>query len=130
ALDDQEGGDPRLTFQAPTAGDYFVGVSSAGDDAYDPNVAHSGQGGATTGLYALDLTRMPGAPLKTDLAGSSFRLTVASAAYGDTVSGTFAVENRGGADAGAFQVQLLLSGSNLFTPSASLVLQTFAQAGL
>src|SRR4051812_28908464 len=27
ALNNQEGGDPSLTFQAPTAGDYFLGVS-------------------------------------------------------------------------------------------------------
>ena len=46
ALDAQQGGDPRLTFQAPVAGDYLVGVSSAGDDAYDPAVATSGQGGS------------------------------------------------------------------------------------
>ena len=45
ALDDQEGGDPSLTFQAATAGDYFVGVSSAGDDRLRPNVAGTGHGG-------------------------------------------------------------------------------------
>src|SRR5215469_7572200 len=42
ALDAQQGGDPHLLFQAPAAGDYLVGVSSAGDDAYDPSVATSG----------------------------------------------------------------------------------------
>ena len=50
AADFQEGGDPQLTFQAATDGDYWIGVSSAGDDAYNPNVADSGAGGATTGL--------------------------------------------------------------------------------
>jgi hypothetical protein len=59
ALDDQEGGDPRLTFQAPAAGMYYLGVSSAGDDAYDPAAPGSGRSGASTGLYALDLTRTP-----------------------------------------------------------------------
>ena len=34
ALDDQEGGDSHLTFQAAQPGDYFVGVSADGDDAY------------------------------------------------------------------------------------------------
>ena len=34
ALDDQEGGDPQLTFQAASTGAYEIGVSSAGDDAY------------------------------------------------------------------------------------------------
>jgi hypothetical protein len=46
ALDAQQGGDAHLTFQAPRAGDYLVSVSSAGDDAYDPAVATSGQGGS------------------------------------------------------------------------------------
>jgi hypothetical protein len=86
ALDAQEGGDPRLTFQAPAAGDYLVGVSSAGDDAYDPAVATSGHGGLTTGLYALDLQREPAAPLTPELAGGSFRLQADAAGYGDTVS--------------------------------------------
>src|SRR5262249_20150397 len=53
ALDDQEGGDPQLTFQAATAGDYFVGVSSAPNDNYGPGVADSGTAGGTTGLYTL-----------------------------------------------------------------------------
>ena len=60
ALDDQEGGGPRLTFQAATAGTYFVGVSSAGDTAYNLNAASSDKGGATTGLYVLDVGLTPG----------------------------------------------------------------------
>jgi hypothetical protein len=129
ALDAQQGGDPRLTFQAPASGDYLVGVSSAGDDAYDPAVPTSGHGGVTTGLYDLDLQRKPAAPLKPDLAGGSFRLQMDAAAYGDTVSGTFTADNRGGADAGPFAVQVVLSADNLFGPS-SQVLTTFALAGL
>src|SRR6185437_14485001 len=100
ALDAQQGGDPHLLFQAPTAGDYLVGVSSAGDDAYDPTVATSGQGGVTTGLYALDLQRQSAVPLTPELSGGSFRLQTDTAAYGDTVSGTFTVDNRGGDAAG------------------------------
>jgi hypothetical protein len=69
ALDAQEGGDPHLTFQAPVAGDYLVGVSSAGDDAFNPAIANSGHGGATTGLFDLDLQRKPAAPLTPELAG-------------------------------------------------------------
>src|SRR5579884_2595231 len=51
ALDDQEGGDPHLTFQAPQtappgmAATYYIGISSGGDRAYDPNTAGSGHGG-------------------------------------------------------------------------------------
>jgi hypothetical protein len=129
ALDDQEGGDPRLTFQAPAAGNYLVGVSSAGDDAYDPTADSSGQGGTTTGLYALDLRRTAGAALTADLAGGSVRLTTTTAAYGDRISGTFTVDNRGGADAGAFDVQVVLSATNRFGPS-SLVLATLPLPGL
>ncbi len=128
ALDDQEGGDARLTFQASAAGDYLVGVSSAGDDAYDLGAGGSGHGGATTGLYALDLTRTPGAALKAGLAGNSFRLATVTAAYGDTLSGTFAVENRGGAGAGAFVVEVVLSGADLVGPAR--VLTTFSVSGL
>jgi hypothetical protein len=129
ALDAQEGGDPHLTFQAPAAGDYLVGVSSGGDDAYNPAVANSGHGGVTTGLYALDLQRKLGAPLTPELAGGSFRLQTDTAAYGDTVAGTFTVNNRGGASAGAFAVQVVLSADDRFGPS-SQVLTTFALAGL
>jgi hypothetical protein len=129
ALDKQEGGDPGLSFQAAQPGDYFLGVSAAGDDAYDPATAATGHGGRTTGLFALDLRRTPAAPLTADLAGSAFRLATATAAYGDTVAATFAVDNRGGADAGAFVVQVVLSPNNRFGPQ-SLVLTTFSLAGL
>jgi hypothetical protein len=122
ARDRQDGGDPRLTFQAASAGSYFVGISSAGNDAYDPTAANSGHGGATTGLYALDLRRTVSAPLLPDLAGGSFRLGTETAAWGETVPVSFTVENRGGADAGPFDVQILLASNPRFDPSSSLVL--------
>jgi hypothetical protein len=59
ALDDQEGGDPHLTFQAARPGDYFVGVSAAGDDAYDPAAADSGHGGGGGVLDLLAAKRRP-----------------------------------------------------------------------
>ena len=96
-----------MTFQAPTAGDYFVGISSAGNDAYNPAVPGGGHGGMTTGVYTLDLRVEPGVPLLADLAGGAFRLQTATSAYGDTVTGSFTVENRGGADAGAFTVEVV-----------------------
>ena len=64
-----------------------------------------------------------------DLTGSSFRTGVDMAAAGDTIPVNFTVQNRGGADPGNFQVQVLLSDSNLF-PSSSLVLATFTRAEL
>jgi hypothetical protein len=110
ARDAQEGGDPRLTYQAPAAGDYFVDVTGVN---------------ATTGLYEVDVRRQSGVPLTADLAGSSFRIATATAAYGDRVTGTFRVENRGGAEAGAFAVQVVLSPDNSFG-ERSQVLTTFA----
>ncbi len=69
------------------------------------------------------------APLQPDLTGSSFRTGLDMAAAGDNVPVIFSVENRGGADPGNFQVQVLLSDSNLFD-SSSLVLATVSRASL
>src|SRR5271156_2036096 len=41
ALDNQLGGDPQLTFQASTAGTYYVGVSSAPNNDYNPTEMYS-----------------------------------------------------------------------------------------
>jgi uncharacterized repeat protein (TIGR01451 family) len=122
AMDDQEGGDPGLTFQAPATlpavgADYFIGVSSAPNDNYDPAAATSGTAGGTTGLYTLNLRDTPLAPGKgaqPDVAGSSFRLDQPAAAWGDTISGTFRVENRGGATSTGFTVQVVLSSGTRF----------------
>ena len=64
---------------------------------------------ATTGLYTLSVTAHDASPLMPDLTGSSFRTGVDMAAAGETVPVSFTVENRGGADPGNFQVQVLLS---------------------
>src|SRR5262249_9599779 len=68
--DNSDGRDPRLTFQAPAAGTYYVGVSAAGNDAYDPRTARSGQG-ASHGAFDLHLSRR-NAPLLPDLTGAAF----------------------------------------------------------
>ena len=130
ALDNQQGGDPQLSFQAATAGTYYVGVSSAPNNNYNPTVVcGSGVPGGTTGLYTLDVRLTNSAPLMPDLTGSSFRTGVDMAAAGDTVPVNFTVQNRGGADPGNFQVQVLLSDSNLFD-SSSQVLATFTRRQL
>jgi hypothetical protein len=129
ALDNQQGGDPQLSFQAATAGTYYVGVSSAPDNNYKPTVMYSGTPGATTGLYTLAVNLTAGAPLLPDLTGSSFRTGADMGASGDTIPVNFTVENRGGADPGNFQVQVLLADSNLFD-SSSKVLATFTRAEL
>jgi hypothetical protein len=41
------------TFYAKQTGDYYVGLSGAGNATYDPNVGGSGQGGFWTGNYTL-----------------------------------------------------------------------------
>ncbi len=124
ALDNQQGGDPHLTFQAAITGTYYIGVSSAPNDNYNPTVANSGSAGATTGRYQLDVDVSKATPLLPDMAGSSFRSGVGMAAPGDSVPVNFTVENRGGADPGNFQVQVLLADSNLFD-GTSQVLATF-----
>ena len=119
AIDNQEGGDPQLTFQANAPGDYFVGVSSAGNSQYNPTVFDSGSTGTTTGTYTLDLAVRKNQPLQSDLASSSFRLAQTTAAWGDTVLASFNIENRGGANAGAFSVQLYVSPDPNINPSNS-----------
>jgi hypothetical protein len=128
-LDNQEGGDPSLTFQAAATGAYFIGVSSAPNNDYNPTLLDSGSTGGTTGLYTLNVRLTPGATLQPDMAGSSFRLQKATAATGDSVPVSFAVENRGTADPGNFQVQVLLASNNLFDASAQVV-QTFTRSQL
>jgi hypothetical protein len=50
-------------FVAPVAGRYFIGVSSYGNDQYDPTEPLSGSGSAdSTGFYTLDLTIQPPPP--------------------------------------------------------------------
>jgi hypothetical protein len=133
ALNDQEAGDPSLSFQAAAAGTYYIGVSSAPNDDYDPTVANdnydSTGAGGTTGLYTLGVRHISAAPLLPDMTGSSFRTGADMAAAGDTVPVQFTVQNRGGADPGNFQVQVLLAGNNLFDGS-SVVLATLQRSDL
>ena len=128
AIDDQEGGDPQLTFQAATAGTYYIGVSSAPDNEYNPLISSSGSPGGGTGLYTLDVLRTSG-PLMPDLTGSSFRTGLDMAAPGESVPVSFTVQNRGGADPGNFRVQVLIAPNNLFDSSAQ-VLATFTRSQL
>ena len=124
ALDDQEGGDPQLTFQAAAGGVYFVGVSSAGNDAYDPNTGAGTKAGTTTGLYALDVRRTAETTQLADLTGGSFRLTSGDTAVwgaSDPLSGSFTVENRGGATASSVNVELAVSNNPSFSGSSVLL---------
>ena len=55
-----------------------------------------------------------------DLTGSSFRTGLDMAQAGESVPVSFTVENRGAADPGNFQVELLLSPTNDFGSSAQV----------
>jgi hypothetical protein len=57
--DNQDGFDPRLIFNAPAAGDYYVGVSSADNFSYDTSTSGQGFGGNSTGSYTLNIARSP-----------------------------------------------------------------------
>ena len=51
------GADSAVVFSAPESGVYFIGVSSAANDDYDPHAVGSGASGLTTGAYQLLLSR-------------------------------------------------------------------------
>jgi len=74
--------DPALTFTPPTAGLYYVGVSSANDFSYDPLVAGSGSGGnaGNAGDYALSIARSPFAQ-----SGSNLSLKTADVINGNAL---------------------------------------------
>jgi FG-GAP-like repeat/Bacterial pre-peptidase C-terminal domain len=129
ALDNQQGGDPHLKFQVAAAGVYYIGVSSAPDNNYNPRVPGTGAPGLTTGRYDLTAQITNFTPLLPDMAGSSFRTGADMAAAGDAIPIDFTVQNRGGANPGRFSVQLLLSQSNSFDRS-SRVLATLARSDL
>ncbi len=129
ALDDLQGGDPRLTFQAASAGTYFIGLSSAPNDDYDPTVADSGTPGGTTGLYTLAVTDSTSTLLLPDVTGSSFRTGLDMTSPGESVPVSFTVQNRGGVDPGNFRVQVLLGDNTLFGDT-SPVLATFTRSEL
>ncbi len=54
--------DTQETFDAPSTGVYYVGVSSNGNLSYDPNTAGSGANGSATGYYTLSLTVVTSTP--------------------------------------------------------------------
>ncbi len=122
ALNDQDGGDPELTVQAPAAGSYFVGVSSSGNADYDPTTNRTRTPGATAGTYTLAVAVRKGQPLASALAATSFRLEEVTAVWGETVHASFSVNNRGGAAAGAFAVQLVAAADPRFDPASSVEL--------
>ncbi len=107
-----EGQESGLSFQAPTTGTYYVGISSFDNATYNPLVAGSGSG-SSHGLFDLNLSVTPAA-LAPDLVPSSFQIGQSEAVWGDTVTINYTIQNRGGQDAAAGSVSLLLSADNRF----------------
>ncbi len=112
----QQGGDPHLSFQAATAGLYYIGVSGGTD-------------GGTTGLYTLSVQHATSVSLQPDLSGASFRLGADMGAAGDSIPVSFIVQNGGGADPGKFQVEVVLSRDENFEGSLQ-VLTTLSRSEL
>ena len=124
------GGIALRSFQVAESGTYYIGVSGFGNLAYDP-IANPAIGDTTlAGLYQLTLARSSGHPLRfADLLGASFQVDSDRVAWGDTLTGTYTVQNNGGADAGAFDVQLWLSDDPQLAGSG-VVLDTIHVPGL
>jgi hypothetical protein len=117
ANDDRDGRDAGLTFQAATTGSYYLGVSAAGNDAYDPVTGAGDAAAATHGLFELRLLRLAqGAALQPDLVGGSFTVDRPAAVAGEQVTINYRIENRGGADVTSpFTVQFVLAPSPAFS---------------
>jgi hypothetical protein len=98
--------DTPIQFRATVDGTYFIGVSGAGNTAYDPNVPLSGQN-ILSGPYVLNV-RVDDTPTP-DLAGASFTVMSPPAAWGTPVTVNYTLRNLGTADAGPFQVWVQLS---------------------
>jgi hypothetical protein len=110
--DNYDGQDPRLTFQAATSGTYYLGISGAGNTRYDPRVPGSGAG-RSAGLYTVSLTRLQAATAAApDVVGASFQVSQAAALWGDRLTVTYTIENRGGAVANNFDTVLALTTDN------------------
>ena len=134
---DNDGGtgtDSRIDFVAPSDSNYFVGVSSYANTAYDPEVADSGVPGSTTGDFTLQLAL----DLTNDVVGD----TISTARNVTLTSGITENEyaeigngGKGGLDIDMFAVTLT-AGQELTidvdTPTGSLdsYLRLFDSAGI
>src|SRR5207302_9830467 len=63
-----------LAYTFATAGAYYVGVSSAGNTAYNPVTGCGGTAGKSTGLYHLAVTKVAAVspPLRVNAGGGSY----------------------------------------------------------
>ncbi|MBL8798808.1 MAG: VCBS repeat-containing protein [Planctomycetia bacterium] len=119
ANDDFDGRDSRLTFQVVQGGTYYIGVSAAGNAAYDPTSTEPALGGTTVGHFELTVSRINATPAP-DLVGTRFDVVQSSLAGLDTITIHYTVQNRGGATTGnGFRVNFGISTDNLFLPGVN-----------
>jgi hypothetical protein len=134
ALSDPLAGDPSLTFQPAVSGTYYLGISSAGDDQYNPNTG-IGASGTTSGNYTLNLdlhSAQQTTPLSPNVVGEEFRLASPTATWGGTVTLNALLGNQGGSDPKryeGFSVNVLLSPDSSFSSSAVQTLTTIKESG-
>lgn len=109
AFNDDFGGslDSQVSFTAPAAGTYYVGVSGYGNSAYDPRRPRSGRAGSV-GTYSLSVTITNPAPV--DGAGN----TTATARDVGRLGGSLTVRDRiGGSDTGDYYRFTVTTGSEV-----------------
>lgn len=122
--DNFRGHDAGLTFQAPGSGVYYIGISAHGNTTYDPLVPGSGNASASSfGLFDLTVSRSAAAAAAPALVAASLETSQILAVWGDTITLTYTIENRGADDGVPTTVTLLASADNRFQ-SAQLQLQT------
>jgi hypothetical protein len=113
------GKDPGLTFQAPSAGTYFVGISDVNNTNYDPTIPPPTASDDSANLsFDLKLSKKK-EPLLPELVGRSFHIARGAVVWGDSVTINYEIENRGGPPAGPFHVELRLSADNHIDSDAS-----------
>ena len=114
AVDEPSATDAPLTVQVQTGGTYYIGVSVSGNDTYDPTTVPAAGDPSQTGLYTLNLSRPSTPPTAAaNLVASQFQVTSGPAIWGQTISVSYQVDNRGGL-AGTFNGQVVLASSSAF----------------
>jgi hypothetical protein len=126
------GGDPQLTFAVPTAGTYFVGVSSSGDVSYDPTTSGTGSNGKSIGLYFLSATDLLSRFVTASDLGSG-----GQALSGTLASGTVNDYRLTASDTALLRATVTASNSPGFVPrltlfdgSGQLLIQSDQQSGI
>ena len=129
--DDFSGRDPSVTFQAAASGTYYFGIASFDNAGYDPSNLED-RSGTSRGLFDLDISKT-GADPASRIVVASVQLSRDTAAWGDPVTITYTVENRGGLASDPFTLAIVPSADNRFddgvTPLATVTFDEGLAAG-